>query len=201
MTIKEIVKNIDISNNNDQWIDFETVGQDLNLSWEEIEDIDGNKNNLFRSEYISCHMCTDTFVGLEAFFLEGELVCLTHQSARKSEKQVVGWVSKDLAEKTKEYLKSLSTKVEKGLDIEILDLKEDLGVGYKVQYSNELMHRNVNYENELHKVISSPSKDQHGEYNFHEIVIERDGKEKRVDVRDLEVPYMLGDKFNKYSLR
>lgn len=200
MKIKDIIAKIKVEDHTMYRVDFETIGEDLGLSWEEIEEIEESKNERIRTEFVSCHYCTDEYVGLEAYFLDGELICLTHKAARKSNKQVVGWVSQELAQETKDYIKSISKKKDSVFEVEILNLEEDIGDSFKVEYTNQLIHKNIRYKNEMHKVVLSPDKDINGKSNFHEIVIEKEGCEKRVDVRDLEIPYVFKGEFNKYSL-
>ncbi len=51
-------------------------------------------------------MCTDTEVGVQAYFFDGEFCALSFQSSRKSDKEIY-WKDKEIAVKVREYILSL----------------------------------------------------------------------------------------------
>ena len=53
-------------------------------------------------------LCTDTQVGLYAYYFDNELVAISYQSARKSDLNLF-WVSTELREKMREFVLSLYT--------------------------------------------------------------------------------------------
>ncbi len=199
MKLREVIEKIDISDNDNGWIDFEVIAEDLNLGWEEVENIDWNKNDKLRSEYITCHLCTDTWVGVEAYFLNGEVACITKQDARKSPKVILGWTSEEIAQKTREYIKSISIDPSADKNFDIIDLDQELGDSYEVDYAEQLMHKNVIHKNEICKVIEKPRLTQDGKSNHYEIIVNKAGTEQIVDVRDIKIPFVLDGKFNKHT--
>jgi len=180
-----------------QWININCLAEDLNMTNISFDDIDYEKNLDLRVYPIATHICTDTEVGLFAYFLNDECVCISRQVARKNPEEVIGWMSKELAEKTKKYIKSLLPKENEELDIEILDFEVDMEEGYYVEYTGQMTSHDVIYDNKLRKVIEDKN---HGNTNFHNITIDIDGVNTIVDIRDCKTPYRINefsDSFNR----
>lgn len=190
MKLKEVIEKINISENDDQWIDFDTIGEDLGFNHIDLENIDILKNEKIRSVYITESMCTDTIVGFEAFFLGEEFICLTNQTARKSSKDVVGWASKELADKTKAYITSLIPKDMKELDIEELDMNEEIGDGFFVGSTAELIHAQFLYNGHMVDLVKRVRKNEDGSTNREDIVINDQGTEKTISVKDITIPFI-----------
>jgi hypothetical protein len=51
--------------------------------------------------------CTDTWVGDNAVYLDGELICIIHQSARKWPVEIK-WVSKEVFDRVSAFVRSLA---------------------------------------------------------------------------------------------
>lgn len=67
--------------------------------------------------------CTDTGVGLRALYFDGKPVAATYQPYRKSDKEFK-WVSKEAADKVREFLISLNPV--QSPEIELIDPDEDI---------------------------------------------------------------------------
>lgn len=190
MKLKEVIENVNISENDDQWIDFDTIGEDLGFNYIDLENIDTLKNNLLRSTYITGHLCTDSMVGFEAFFLGEDFVCLTHQSARKSSKEVIGWGSEELAEKTKAYIKSLIPEQMKEMDIEIIDMTQEMGDGFFVGSAEQLIHSQFLYNGHMVDLVKRVRHNEDGSRNSEDIIINDQGTEKTISVKDITIPFL-----------
>lgn len=76
-------------------------------------------------------LCTDEHVGLDALYLDGELVASIFRPARKSDYSVK-WVSRELAQKVREVILSYAEEPEQGYDL--IDPNEEIEDAFTVQY-------------------------------------------------------------------
>ena len=58
---------------------------------------------------VNAWMCTDTLVGVYAYYFDGEFVALSFQSARKNDKEFA-WVSKEKADQVRKFIHELHAK-------------------------------------------------------------------------------------------
>jgi len=179
----------------DTWIDFSIFKDDLNILYSDLDLVDWEKNTDLRTYNIASHICTDSEVGISAYFLKDELVCISKQSFRKSSEDIVGWVSEALATKTKEYIISLIPEDNKGVNIDILDMKQDMGEGYNVEYTGQMISKYVIYEDQFCLVTEDNSK---GYTNFHNIKVMLEGNEIEIDIRDCTTPYRITENKNLF---
>ncbi len=101
--------------------DFYKLGRELELPYN-CEEIEGDDR--FQVKEVNTWMCTDTLVGLFAYFLDGQFVCLRYQPYRKSDSMFI-WASQEAAEMTRDYISSFVRQprliLVVGLDTEIPD--------------------------------------------------------------------------------
>lgn len=75
-------------------------------------------------------LCTDTQVGLYAYYFDDELVVISYQSARKSDLNLF-WVSAELREKMREFVLSLYTSEQDPDGFWLIDDEiSDAGIDY-----------------------------------------------------------------------
>lgn len=188
MKLKDIINNLDKSESNEcrsiQW-NLETLVQECNLSSWSVQQEDDNIR--LRSYWVSNHYCTDTYVGYRAYFLDDVFVCLSYQSARKSD-ETFEWVSKEALENVRSFIISLQEEDELSLPKEYLDMEEEFGEGYPIQYTGQMLRREVLYKGKLVDVVEDDGK---GYTNLHNIVIKEKDTDSLVDidVRDILVPW------------
>jgi len=192
-TLRYVIDNIikDENSKNDKYINFDIFFEEFNLNGS----IDYNKNDDLRCFRIASHICTDTEVGIRAYFLKDEFICLTHQSARKSSENIVGWASLEIAKKTESYVKSLIVHEDKK-PIDILDMDEIFGSGYKVNYTGQMTSTHVIYNDEFCEVLEDKSD---GYSNFYNIVILYKDEKITVDIRDCETPLRIIENKDKFK--
>lgn len=114
MKISEAIQNIDFSKEHYGWVDDSEFGQTLGLynSYGALLEEAGMK------EYpLKVWLCTDTIVGLHAYFLDGECVAVSWQTARKSSKNIM-FTSRQAANKIRDILLSAEDDQLKFIDIE-----------------------------------------------------------------------------------
>jgi len=198
MKLQFIIDNIikDKYNSEEKYLDFSIFEDDLNISYMDLDNVNYEKNNDLRAYFISSHLCTDTDVGIKAYFLKEECVCVTKQTARKSPEVIFGWVSEELAQKTKDYILSLIHEKNNELNIDILDLNFDMKDGYGVEYTEQMTSKVVFYKGETCTVLEDKS---NGYTNFHNIKIEFKNKEIEIDVRDCVTPFRIIQNQNMFK--
>jgi hypothetical protein len=196
--LKDIIDNLikSDSDKNNKHIEFGALIEDLQLDYSIEYDINYDRNDLLRCYYIASHICTDTEVGILAYFFNDELACVSTQSGRKSDENISGWTSLDMAMKVKEYIKSLAFHEEEKLTIEILDIEQDLGIGYPIEYTGQNLSNSVIYEGIPRIVLEDKSK---GYTNFHNIIIDKDGVKTEVDIRDCLSPFRITSNADYFS--
>ena len=101
-TVREIINSINFDDKSIQTSpDCEKLSSQFgiyNLYWSE--------DTRLKAYHVKTWLCTDTWVGWVAYFLDSEFVCLSTQNARKSDTEFE-FVSKEAHSKLRDYLFSL----------------------------------------------------------------------------------------------
>lgn len=189
MKLKDIIANLDKSKSNEDdevYWDLEGFALELELNCHGIKQ-DGNNLRL-KCYWIANHLCTDTWVGIRAYFLDKEFVCLSTQQGRKCD-ETFEWVSKDSFRNVKNYITSLQEKQEYDNDpVDFLDMEEDFGEGYPIEFTGQCLKKDVLWKGKEVTIV----KDNNERYtNFHTItVVEKDtSRQVDIDVREILVPW------------
>lgn len=147
MKLREIIKNIDKSSENEDWVDFENLACELF----DMHDWDFQITEQERSK-LSCYwffywLCTDTTVGFRAYFFENEFVFYSYQSARKDYERFY-WKDKKSYNKIREYFQHLRAKYQKlnEPDLYFCDMGEDYKHGFRINYTSELYKKHLDQE-------------------------------------------------------
>lgn len=189
MLLKDIISNLDKSKQNEDnniiW-DLEDIGSEVGveLPYGTFQDKDDYKLKCY---WVANHYCTDTYVGYRAYFLGDEFVALSYQQARKSD-EVYKWFSKEAFIKVRDYILSLQVGESVDFPEEFLDMEEDFGKGYPVQYTGELLRKDVWLGREMVRVKDERSF-VNGKHNFHQIIVQNGNKLIETDIRNILVPW------------
>jgi hypothetical protein len=188
MTIGEIVKNIDKSAKNSDWIDINKLGCEFGLNiYVYREDL------RLKSYFFVKWLCTDTWVGGRAYFLDDELVATTFQPGRKFD-EIYYWASKDAFKKTREYLLLIAYEND-DQEIQLIEMDAEWGNGRPSTFSEELLTDTVilKNENERVEVIEKWSRSVNWEDRSKIKIKRADGIEEIVDMKDgnILIPYNL----------
>lgn len=191
MKFKDIIDNLDKSetNRDDSCVwDLSSLQFDLGICQESVQQ-DRNNPRLV-CYWIANHYCTDTYVGLRAYFFDDKFVAQSWQPARRSDESFE-WANKEGALKVRDYILSLSLENDE-FDVKIMsDVNEEMGIGYQVQYAGELLTKDVIYNSQNVKVVKEP-REINGKMNFHTITIEYSGgNQEDIDIRDVFVPWKV----------
>ena len=183
MKILEIIKNLDRTNkdlveNSPNWPDISNV-LGVQLDWSE--------DKRLKSYYVAPHYCTDSYVGMRAYFLDDEFIAISNQEGRKCD-EYFEFVSKEVMVKTRNYLLSL---IEPNyFDPPLIDTEKDIGSTYDVEYSSQLLlqfHRFAIYKSTGEKVEIIGATNDYSK-NLIKIKFE-DGRTKIDNVRNLGFEY------------
>lgn len=148
MKLREIIERLDKSPKNSNTCDVENLRSELGLQsdWETPEGFDDR----LISYWIDKHYCTDQWVGTLAYFFDGVLVAVSNQRARKSS-EIFSWVSNvSLITRLRDYLVPILPPLEEEHD---LDLEEEWGDGYTVNFYCQLLTEEGSYKGTAVTVI------------------------------------------------
>ncbi len=180
MKLSEIIEHLDKSKTNEDYLDLECLANELEI----YDFLNTHETDKIKVYWIANHYCTDTFVGLRAYFIDDKLFAVSNQDGRKSDEKFC-WISADSREFVKNYIRSL-VEVEQG-NFSLLNMEEDLGEFYPIYYAGQFIKKNVVYGNkpatikkELQYVFDEPS-----------VMIECEGIELWVYPRDIQTPFNL----------
>lgn len=171
MKLREVIANLDKSK--PETVDYDELTQELG-----VEYIGWIEQDRLVYYWIANHLCTDTWVGIRAYFLDDELVCVSNQSARKSDENFKWVRGKEIA--VRDYLNSLVQY----RDYDYLDMDEDLGEGYHVQFPSQLLAKKLIYKGQIQLVEGNPRL-------YDPQFIKLQGRENPVNINECLVPFNL----------
>ncbi len=131
--LKEIINNINKQDKRIQTVpDWEELFSlfDINGYWSDDERLKGY--------CVKTWLCTDTWVGWIAYFLDDEFVFMTSQDTRKGDTDYE-FTSKEVAEKVRTYLLSLNEDEEQQFNV--LNLELEVGDKYQIEYNSQILHK------------------------------------------------------------
>lgn len=183
MTVKELIRKIDKKDKR-----FEA-----HINWNDLlSDLQINEWGFYSDEsdlkayWIRCWYCTDTYVGIKAYFLKDKFVAISSQYGRKMDEEFE-FDSEKSFEKVRKYVLSL---IKPNYSIPFLHIKE-LGDFYNVEYQSQLtskFHKEGVYNDK--KVIVKRLQNTDDYPNFHDVkIIYEDGKSETVDCRKISFEY------------
>lgn len=147
MTIKQLIEGV--IKENGESPDWTSIAEYFN-----IHDLYWSEDKRLVSYPIQAWLCTDTWVGMNAFFLDDEFVFLTRQSCRKCN-TFYNFESKESYKKVKSYIMSL---IEEKEDIlcDIIDMGLIYDENYTIEYSTQLLakfHKRALYKDKEVAII------------------------------------------------
>lgn len=166
ISLRQIINGIDKDKTPKGDVSLEYLCQAAGVDFYNIDETtfyqDSNKR--ISSYFVRPHYCTDTWVGVQAHFLDNELVAVSTQVARKANEDYF-FVSNEAAEKVKQYL--LSFLVEKTMHYNLIDLDSELyNEKYSVFYNTNILHRFGWYNGEKVEIVRT---------NFHSANLHSEG--------------------------
>lgn len=186
MRLKDIIKNLDRSEDNHEdsvYWNLQNLVTELDLDcWDVQQD-----NPRLQCYWIANHICTDTWVGIRAYFLDNTFVCLSTQEGRKCD-EVFKWKDLMSFKNVREYVISLQECKEMDLPSDFLDIEEEFGEGYPIEFTAQCLKKDVLWKG---KEVTIVKDSDSGYTNLHTITIEEKETSRQVDidVREILVPW------------
>lgn len=123
MNLREAIAKIDKTDRHAQcWVNMEDFRYEFDIHTCYDYDADREFEKRVKKYWIHSWNCTDTWVGLAAYFFDDELVAVSYQSARKDD-ETFDWVSKEAAIKLRDFIVELNSPAR---DYKIVNLDEDM---------------------------------------------------------------------------
>jgi len=190
MKLIDALKNVIKTNENSSSVDpedlFHAVGLQYDWgSWEAF-------NKRVSAYWIVRWNCTDTWVGLQALYLDDELIGAMSQNARKNDK-IISFVSVDMADKFRNFCVSLMQEEERHYDL--IDLNEEINPTYSVDYNDMLVDDEGFFKNRPCKYIRAQR--TRGCYLDTKITIQfKDGDQETIEIPVylFVIPIKVGEK-------
>jgi hypothetical protein len=184
ITLKDALYNVDKSSPD------EVYSESLTCLPYHLQEDPWLKLERMSSYFLVKWICTDTWVGTRVYYLDDKPVCVSTQTARKSDEKF-NWVSQEAFDKVVEYVESLRDKSEYEVDT-ISNMDEVFKGYYTVDYGSELLVNEGYYKGKKVKVIKS--------YRRHEDIkkwrlLELDTGET-ITTGDFHIPLHLEEKEN-----
>jgi len=188
MTLLEISKKIDKSENNKDYINIEDLFNEFRIAYENYIDDDLK----IEAYWIGNWYCTDSYVGFKMYFFNDEPVCYSVQEYRKA-KEKFYWFNEDCALKVKKYLFELLIEDEE-TNVEYIDINQEVNNGYQIYYNSNILRQNQpTYKGKDVTIINRVR--EKGDLGIDtKLKINYEGKEKIADIRDLVFKYYLKEK-------
>lgn len=93
----------------------------------------------FTTRSITEWICTDTHVGSEAIYHNGELICISERYLRKADAKF-SWVDRITHQRIKQLIKNLVNEPED--DVTIINMNQDMGdPSYKLEFGCQILPR------------------------------------------------------------
>jgi len=186
MKIKDIIAKLDKSEANSEWVGADSFSYEVSVN--NLYDVDHDKlQERLKCYWVAKRLCTDTHVGVKAYFLDGKFVCMSHQSGRKRDEDFE-WVSSQSRKQVEEILLSLIEKKEDEISATLLDMEEDLGEFYPISYSGDFLRKEVKYKGEDVLIV----KQSYSYTDMDSVTIKKEcGEEIVVSAKDIETPWNI----------
>jgi len=186
-TLRKLISEIDFNKSSVQdtpnWEDLSEIFN-LELYWSE--------DTRLKCYFIKKWYCTDSYVGLRAYFLVDEFVATSYQQGRKFDEDFT-FVSKEIAEKLRNYLISLLEPEEEVFNFDVFkdkDLDEEIPSTYKIEYNSQILHKTALYNGERVDIVKTRYDWEEKDKYFHTVEIkDKNNKKFEVHVNELDFEY------------
>lgn len=188
-TLRKLIAEVNKSEKNECTPDWSELSSIFN-----IYDLDWSDDKRLRCYFIKKWYCTDSYVGIRAYFLDDEFIAISNQQGRKHTEEF-SFVSKELALKLKKYLECLVIKDENSFNLDILDSEEldvDIPSMYKIEYNTQILHDYGFLNGDKVEILKKyyPYDDKNSSKHFHTVEIKLpNGKKQEIDCRELDFEY------------
>lgn len=202
MKLSELIEKIDVTKINPHSCpNFETIAEVFGISNYSDDYIRWESH--VKEHYVAPWYCTDTWVGLSVIFLDGVPVATCWREGRKCDKNIV-WISTDTYIAMKDFV--LTFMVQKPETIHTVNLDEEFGETYKIDYNSQIIGDKAFYNGDLVTIKKWNWYDINGNSHLNkgpdptciktqmdQVVVDLpNGERKIVEMKELDFPYNLG---------
>ncbi len=185
MKFKDIIERLDKDKSNSSEVLFMWMKCDLDLEHLDVFHPDERMEGywIFKRHDYGCH------VGMKAYFLDNELVCVSTRTCRGSSEQYE-WVSKEAAIQTRDYIQSLEPnpfcqsvkfiKMEKEMKEMSVEWIQDISKDVKA----------LIYQDEECEIIRGPL----DAFRSDTVLIQQGDKKIEVDLKKCRIPWRISTK-------
>lgn len=178
MKLVDIANTIDKSEQNEDWINLEEIGETLGL-----HTIPYAEQDRLKCYWIFNWYCTDTYVGYRMYFFDDEPVAFSQQIGRKYDEEFQ-WFSLESADKIRAYLLSF-LRDDNELAVNICDINEDIGDNFKLDFNGQILKSDkVTLNGEKVEILEKFRTHPYGIDTELKVKL-LSGEEKNVSVREL----------------
>lgn len=188
MKLRELIELVDKSKGNESYITLSTLAEQQ-MDIVGVDDL--TDSNRLKAYFLSAWCCTDTWVGLRAYFLDDEFVAVSTQDGRKCD-EVFTWKNDASYHEVRNYLLSLVAGTAPSYDVLTKDdMDEELDIGFSIPYTPRLIDNEVYYKGDLCPVVGNQHTLNNGDCLGTDLKIGYQGEEIIVDVVDTLVPWHI----------
>ena len=185
MKIKDLITKINPLGPSQTWFSLEKLAEELGLYG--VFKGEEDPQNRMKGYYIHVWQCTDTWVGSIAWFLDGEFVYYTFQSARKSSIDYT-YASKEAYDKVVDFVLSMLRQDVQEPDL--MDPEDEIPEKFDVSYNSQIIHKYVWYKDQLVEVVKTHFPYTQGSRDYFDRVdILFEGIKLSVNVNELQLDW------------
>lgn len=140
MKLIDLIDNIRKDDKNSVWVDLEEIANWFDICAYNFKEEGADR---LKAYMLTSWLCTDTWVGTNVYFLDDQPVCITKQSARKSDVNFY-WVSLETYHLVRQYICDMMQSVD--AHPAVIDLDEEMGEGYPITYSQQILGEDAIYQ-------------------------------------------------------
>ena len=186
-TLRKLISEIDFNN---ERLKSDPNWRDLSRYFN-INEIDWSDDIRLASYYIKVHYCTDSYVGIKAYFLDNRFVAISEQIGRKYDEEF-SFVTDEEAKNVRDYLLSL-LKNSYPDNFDLIDgMDDEISDTYKIEYNTQILHKSASLKGEKIKILKKNFEEEgiSSKNYFRSVEIEHEnGNKEIVDCRDLDFQY------------
>lgn len=189
MKLRDLIDNVDRAKKNADYVSLDELAEELDLSLEYVPE----DRHRIRAYWLTRWLCTDSWVGLRVYgFEDGEgfsPFAVSMQTGRKCDENF-HWFSQAHADRVRNYLINFM-EVPPVTLLESLD--DDMGDGFKVSYSSQLLTKQIIEDATGERVeVVKTFRDMKDIDKWGFVVVQRpSGEQVDLAMSDVTVPYCL----------
>lgn len=187
MKLIDALKNVDRSPQNKAWVDLDILTSAIHI--EGFYDMPREFEERVQSYWLIKWLCTDTWVGLQAIYFDGELIGATWQASRKGD-QTIKFTCADCARKLRDYILGAA------IEFPLIDPSEEIDNTYGVEYGSQLLVDTGLYNNQPVRIVRESIVRNYNTpvEEWSKIVVRNaQNEEFKIDLVDFEIPLHVKD--------